>query len=375
MPRADARVPAAAAPQERGWVGFLLALGAVVAVSAGATWPAPLALAAGAVRLLLPVEQVALVVVVAVAAAALVGWQAGGRWWMAAAWVAAAGYLLRLLAPSAGGYGSFAVGWSLVLGASFGVVGLITPGRTFLGRALAAVALAASVTVVGVRVRQPETGSAFRGAGQLLAGEYRRRVEGTLAQWEQRSGSPAWQAFAARFPEAASRASGASTVLQQAVSGGADGIPPLVELAPALLALESLLALAVAWSAYHRVARVRLGPPLGALRTLRFSDQLVWGAVAGGTLLLLPTLVEWRLVGLNLVGVFGTLYALRGAAVLSWYLPDGLALPALLALLVLVWVVGPGWGLAAVVAGTVGLGLGDTWRDLRAGAGRRSLTS
>lgn len=374
MSRAATRGPAATAPQERGWLGFVLALAAVAAVSVAPVWPAPLALAAGAVRLLLPVEQLGVLVVASVAALAVVGWRSGGRWTTAMVWVAAATYVLQPVSTTVDGYGAFVGGWTVLLAASFGVVCLATPGRPLLGRALAAVALAAAMAVVGLRARQGEGTSAFRVSGRMLGEEYQRRLEGTMTQWDRRAQSAGWRAFATRFPDAAAGAGRVATVLRTAAAG-AGGAPPLVELAPALLALESLLALALGWAAYHRMARVRVGPPLGPLPMLRFNDQLVWGAVTGATLSLLPTLAEWRLVGLNLVGVFGTLYALRGAAVLSWYLPDGLALPALLALLVVVWVVGPGWGLAAVAVGAVGLGLGDTWRDFRAGAPRRSLTS
>jgi hypothetical protein len=43
--------------------------------------------------------------------------------------------------------------------------------------------------------------------------------------------------------------------------------------------------------------------------------------------------------------------------------------------LLLIALVGPGWGAAVLLANAVGLGLGDTWRDFRAGAPRRSLSS
>ena len=55
---------------------------------------------------------------------------------------------------------------------------------------------------------------------------------------------------------------------------------------PALLALESLAALALAWATYHRLSRARLGAPLRPLREFRFNDQLVWGLIVGLTIVL-----------------------------------------------------------------------------------------
>ena len=146
---------------------------------------------------------------------------------------------------------------------------------------------------------------------------------------------------------------------------------PLAVLSPALLALESLLALALGWAAYHRLARVRIGPPLAPLREVRFNDQLVWGLVAGTTVFLLPTLAEWRALGANLTCFFGTLYALRGAGVLTWWMPNRVAVVAPIGLLVLAVVLGPIQVLSMVLLAMFILGLGDTWRDFRADAGVR----
>jgi len=90
-------------------------------------------------------------------------------------------------------------------------------------------------------------------------------------------------------------------------------IPPLTsQFFPALLAMESVAMLGLAWSLYHRASRTRIGAPLRALSEFRFNDQLVWGFVLGVTVLVVPTLQEARGVGLNLLLFFGVLYALRG---------------------------------------------------------------
>src|SRR5262249_52737984 len=107
---------------------------------------------------------------------------------------------------------------------------------------------------------------------------------------------------------------------------------------PSLLALESILALAIAWAMYHRLSRARLGPPLGPLREFRFNDQLVWGLIVGLTIVFLPTLASVRVVGNNLLVFFGALYAVRGLGVLSWFMaPGALALTAAIGFAMLWW--------------------------------------
>ncbi|MEN9508523.1 MAG: hypothetical protein RLZZ621_1086 [Gemmatimonadota bacterium] len=370
------------APQERGWRWFVLGMLAMVAVTAAPAWPPALALIAGTVRLLLPVEQFAMLVLVSIAACAVVGWWAGGRLSVAIVWGLAAAYVVWKVPLPVSGYGAFLRGWAVTMGAAFGLVALASPAKPVLTRALGAVALTVVVTLFGFSTRAPDGGSAFSAPASMLQLEYQQRLGASLEAWQQRTRDPSWQRLILRFPQVADRATRLEGLLQVLVApsptlpGTDDGRSgPLVQLAPALLALESLLALALGWAAYHRLARVRIGPPLGALRDLRFNDQLVWGLVVGMTALLLPTLAEWRVVGLNLIGFFGTLYALRGAGVLTWWIPDRAAGWVLLALVLLVPVLGPVWVLIALLAVTFTLGLGDTWRDFRADAAARRPSS
>lgn len=369
---------AATAPQERRWRWFVLGMLLMVVVTAAPAWPPALALLAGTIRLLLPVEQFALMVLVAIASCAIVGWWAGGRLVLGLVWGLAAGYVVWKVPLPLSGYGAFLRGWAVTLGAAFGLVCLATASRPFLTRALAAVALSGVVTAVGFSTRAPAGMSAFAAPAQMLSQEYQERLGVSLDAWRGRTSTESWRRFAQRFPEAVERTQRVEGLLvvlaepQPASSAvGGSRVAPLVRLAPTLLALESLLALALGWAAYHRLTRARIGPPLGALRDLRFNDQWVWGLIVGVTVMLLPSLVEWRTAGLNLVGFFGTLYALRGAGVLTWYIPDRAAVWVLLALAVLVPVLGPVWVLGALLTVTFTLGLGDTWRDFRAGAGSR----
>jgi hypothetical protein len=294
---------------------------------------------------------------------------------MALLWVVVAGYVIWKVPLPFTGYGAFGRGWALTLGASFGLVGLASPRQSLLTRALGTIGVAALVTTAGFTTRATGGSTLFDGPAQMLSQEYQRRLGESLQSWRSRSDTEAWRGFAERYPEAADRATRMENLLvalTEPISGAGSArglIPgPLVSIAPALLALESLLALGLGWAAYHRLSRVRIGPPLGALRDVRFNDQLVWGIVVGVTVLLLPTLAEWRTIGANLLCFFGSLYAFRGAGVLTWWIPDRLAVPALLVLVVLVPILGPVWGVLAVLAVTFGLGLGDTWRDFRAGA-------
>ncbi len=368
---------AATAPREREWRWFVLALVLMVGVTAAPVWTPALALLGGTVRLLLPIEQFAVLVLVATAVCSVVGWWAGGRLTVALLWVTMAVWVLWKLPLSPRGYGAFLRGWSLSVGASFGLICLTTRTRPFLGRAIGAIALAAAVTVAGLATRGTAS-STFESATRMLSTEYQRRLQETLDTWQRRTESTAWQSFVRRVPSAAVRSEQLATSLESLVQSGTSRLGgslttrgPLLVLAPALLGIESLLALGLAWAAYHRLSRVRIGPPLSMLRDLRFNDQLVWGLVVGATLMLLPTLAEWRAVGANLIGFFGSLYALRGVGVLIWWVPDRAAALIPLALVVMVPLLGADVVLAGLLAATFALGLGDTWRDFRSGAHAR----
>ncbi|MEO7361176.1 MAG: DUF2232 domain-containing protein [Gemmatimonadaceae bacterium] len=365
MTGAVATHSAATAPRERGWRWFVLALLLVAAATAAPAWPPALALLAAIVRLLLPFEPLALLVLVPLAACAIVGWWSGGRTLVALLTVAVIGWALVRMPVPATGFGSFVRGWALALSAAFGLVCLASGSRPFFGRALSAIALAAAVTALGIGA-QNEADGPLAGAVRLMDQDYQRRLDESLADWHGRTQSGVWQAFAVRVPPVAARAEALASQLEQLQNDSqARSGSLMVLLSPALLALESMLALALGWAAYHRLARARIGPPLGALRDLRFNDQLIWGLVVGAVLLMLPTLVEWRVAGLNLLCFFGALYALRGVAVASWWIPDRWALPLLLLFVVLVSLLGPTLTLMALTAICFGVGLSDTWRDFR----------
>jgi hypothetical protein len=118
--------------------------------------------------------------------------------------------------------------------------------------------------------------------------------------------------------------------------------------------------MALAWALFHRFSRTRLGEPLGRLREFRFNDHWIWSVIVGLVVALLPALESLRPLGVNLLVFFGTLYALRGAGVLAFFLRPGRSLLGLLVGVALLLLLRDG---AAIALGLVGLG--DTWADWR----------
>ncbi len=350
----------AGAPRERGWGWFVVSLVVALAVSLIGFWTPSLALLGAGIRFLLPIEQFGLLVAGGVAACSVVAWWSGGRFLSALGWCGWFAVLLWRWPLPGGGYGEFVRGWVLVLGATFGLVGLISLGRPFFERSATAVALAAVLVLSATGMRSGGLSEGLQRTVAVFDVQVAARVGASLSVWRERRSDPAWLTVTDRVP---------------AVRGTADRVvaslenrSPPVLLLPALLVLESLVALALAWAIWHRLARVRLGPPLSRTQDFRFGDQLVWGVVVGVTVLLVPGLGAWRGAGVNLLIVFGALYALRGFGVcLSWIPERWAVIPAVL-LLLGVSLLGPVRVLVIVLAVTLGLGLGDTWRDLRRAA-------
>jgi len=352
--------PLVTAPRERGWRWLILALAGAMAVSLVAYWPPSLSLMAVLLRWLLPVESFGSILLAGIGACALAGWTRGGKLLPA---VLAAGYLVWLVwrgPADTGAVGAFSRGWTLLITACFGWLCMMSSARPLFTRALSAIVLAGALTVLLSSWRDPLSGAALSRRGVSFDQALDQRRDESLSVWRDRVSSEAWTALARRVP-------GVSRSAEQTVAW-VESSPPPTGVVPSLLVLESLAALALAWSLWHRLVRVRLGPPLAAFSEFVFNDQFVWGLVAGATLVLLPSLSAWRTLGVNLCIVFGALYALRGVAVLLWWLPDRFAVVPLLLLLVCIPLLGPVLVLATVAVLALGLGLGDTWRDFRRSA-------
>ena len=304
-------------------------------------------------RILLPVDQELVLIAPALAACAVAGWWAGGRLPLALAWVAIAGWVLVMFSSTAGSFGYLVCGWSVLLAAAFAALVIFTRrdgSRPFSAQALTAIALALVLaTGATIATRQgPAT------VVQMVSVEASKRSEQSLADWHQATGSKQWMDFLAAHPDAKATIDGMESQFEAAPAVAAT-------LFPSMIALESLIALALAWALYHRLGRERLGPPLARLRDFRFSDQFVWGLVAGLALVVVPGFAPLSAAGANLLVFFGTLYALRGVGVGLWFLSPG---PVMMTFLIVFALVFP--PVLGVLG--VGLGVGDTWINWRARA-------
>jgi hypothetical protein len=311
---------------------------------------------------LAPLSDTALLLIPSIAVCVALGWAAGARTWLVAIWVALTILLLAWGASARSTYGALQCGWALVLVGSFGLVCAASPPTTrFLSRALTAIA--ASVALVGILTLG--TRDAANVVGRTIRTEANARPNAAFVWVEEKANSPEWRDWIAHSPQSTTL-----SAAEQALESVLSTLPhDALAYYPALLGLESLAALALAWSLYHRISRARIGEPLSRLVDFRFSDQLAWGLIAGATLALLPPPGEWRVVGLNLLLFFGGLYVVRGLAVLVSRLEAAqVSAPAITALALLAALLS---GPTAIALGLVGLS--DSWVDWRSRS--RSIAS
>lgn len=363
-PSSSAAQPPVAAPValpapagERGWGKLILAFALFIIIP---TLPQ--------FRALVPVDHPMLLFVPALAACTVVGWWAGGRLFLAVAWVGLATWVAVRMPQGNDAFYNLTRGWSLVLAGSFGLVCLFGARRPFFPRALLALTISLALTLM-MSVVGPVSGNHI---SRSVSDELVRRNSETMRTLNTFIGQypKEWNELVQRMPKVGQLPAETEKQLGQIASAGR-------LLYPSLLALESIVALALAWAVYHRIARARLGPPLGLLRDFRFNDQLVWGLIVGLTIVFLPNLSSVRILGRNLLVFFAALYAVRGLGVLSWFMaPGALAISATVGFAMLFWpvlnaIAALGFMFLGIAA--FGLGLGDTWADWR-NRPRRSAT-
>ena len=334
----------AAKPARSGWPRFVLAFAAFVAFALLPTGPAFAPLAAASVPVLLGAVIVA---------CAIVAWAVGGAPSLAAVAVALGLAVMGRLVGTSEEYQLLSLGWAVVLAASFGLVSLVSPEQPFLPRALTSIVVALIVALISA--------AAFGGGLERVRGAVHadalRRVQVIDSVSQVNFASDTWRRAETRWRSL--------TNFRRASEEGLQALPNrTVLLLPAMLALQSLAALALGWALFHRLSRAQIGPPLAPLREFRFNDQLVWAIAVGLTILVLPEFAEGRAAGLNLLLFFGVLFALRGLAVLASFGRGRVLVTMLVILTLLAWPLG--LGIAA------SLGLADIWLDVRrrAQAGR-----
>lgn len=236
----------------------------------------------------------------------------------------------------AGPLGDLSRGWALLLGGAFLVATLARPAWGVLPRSLAAVLLAlvmggAAVLVAGGWAEMDAlirthlltvSDTAFRGLRPAKADS---SVIAQFGETARQVANIQWQVF------------------------------------PALLALQSLAALALGSWAIARLRRTEAGVfALRPLREFRFNDQLVWVVILGLALLVLPLDAMATRLGYNALLFMGGLYALRGLGVIV-FLTGGA--PSFLT--VLFGAIMAVFLYPLVLTATVLVGLGDTWLDVR----------
>lgn len=225
-------------------------------------------------------------------------------------------------------------GWAVLLGGLFVALTLLLPKWRLTSRALVATAGAALLASAVFVVRADAWGGIDAAVGRVV----QHRLDVGLG-WLS-DGGASWLA---------------SSELRQAVP---EMVRASVAIFPALLFIESLAALGVAWWARAQLLGDR-EQGLSPLRSFRFNDHLVWVLVVGLLLVLLPGGLATGRIGANALVLMGALYALRGAAVFV-FVSGGMSLLGYAAFAVLLLLVSP------VVIGTAALiGIGDTWLDLR----------
>jgi hypothetical protein len=334
--------PAAAVVRERGWWRVVLA-----------TLLFLFLLATPVIKIVLPVDQALVLLAPALAACAVAGWWAGGRLAMALMWIALSALVLVMYTSAGGSFAYLACGWAVLLASTFASLVILTrreEARPFSSQAFAAI----GVTLVLSAGAALATRQGAATVTQMVSVEAAKRSDASLTEWRRTTGSKEWTDMFGGNADAKAIGSTIESQLEAAPRVAST-------LFPSMLALESLIALAIGWAAYHRIGRERIGPPLAALKDFRFSDQFVWGLVAGLAMVVVPGFGAMSMLGANLLVFFGALYALRGIGVGLWFLSPG---RVMMGFLIVFAVVFP---LVLGVLG-VGLGVGDTWLDWRARA-------
>lgn len=317
-------------------------------------------------RALVPIDEPLLLIVPALAMCTLLGWGAGGPMLAAVLWCGVAAVILMRPSQvaSATRFYDLTRGWALLSAGAFGVLGLLISKRPFFSRTVLAVTLALAL---GLTISVSRT-SGFAQARRAIAGQFAARNEAYIQPLRQvvQSPPPQLREFMTRY--------GVNASLVDMTDAQLRATSRFAVLAfPALLLLQTIAALGIAWALYHRLNRTRIGPPLAPVREFRFNDQMVWGLVVGLAIAFPERLAGVRGLGINLLVFFGALYAVRGLGVFIWFVSQlGPALALVVGILLVLTPIVGSVAVMAVLSMMLVLGLGDTWMDWRKPANERA---
>lgn len=133
---------------------------------------------------------------------------------------------------------------------------------------------------------------------------------------------------------------------------------------PGMLVLQSLAGLALAWQLHLRLTSPPLGAPLAPFTTFRIGDGWVWGIVAWLGVLILPVSGALQVAGTNLGLVAGTLYVLRGAAIVVAF-AEAFGVSTVTLMIAAGAAAALALPLLFVLPGLCTLGITDTWYQYR----------
>lgn len=227
-------------------------------------------------------------------------------------------------------------GWALMVGAIYFAMTLAQPAWSTTSRALAAVFVAMVTGALGLSL-----------TGQLVALDETIRTQllsvsdAFVANLQTQFPDTPWAAdLAARMPLMAD---------MQA------------QVYPALLALRTLAALALASWTVRRIRRSdAVTFRLGRLRDFRFDDNLIWLLILGLLITVSSVGPLWARIAANLLVLMGSLYALRGLAIFVYMAEGTRSVMAMIFGALVVLLLYP-----VVVTGALLMGIGDTWLDVR----------
>ena len=133
---------------------------------------------------------------------------------------------------------------------------------------------------------------------------------------------------------------------------------------PGMLALQTAAGLALAWQLHLRLTSLPLGAPLARFKDFAMGDGWVWGMVAWIAVLILPVSSVLQVMGTNLGLVAGTLFVLRGAAIVVTF-AEAFGISTVALLIVAAAAAALAVPLIFVLPGLCTLGITDTWYQYR----------